>query len=119
MYKRDYLSDKFIQRVAANVKNYAIIYTPRGKQLQRPITQHQFEMMFNCVLELKRLSIIHRDLTPYHFLTTTSSSDEPIIFLIDFGSAIFRENIQESDINYRGSVRFAATEILQYLKDKK
>lgn len=130
MYELEDLSEKsqkskFIQRVAANPKNLTIIYTPRGQKLERPITQQQFKEMFDCVRELVNCCIIHRDLSPNHFLCTKTNE----IFLIDFGSAKFikggnlnSSNQEPSDSvvttrnqNYRGSVRFAAKEILECL----
>lgn len=138
MYDCDSLSKKFNQRVAANTNNFTIIYTPRGYQLQRPFTRQQIELVFDCMRELIKYGIIHRDITPNHLLSIKSSSGEiEQIFLIDFGSATFVEmdsefnnsslaessdddeghTIQVAD-TYRGSIRFAATKILKQLLHK-
>ena len=115
------LSDKFIHRVADNPKKLSIVYTPRGQPLQHPFTRTQFAKMFGCVRELFNLGIIHRDLTPSHFMRAKTSSGDENIFLIDFGSATF---IEEVDLNryvhhdYRGSIYFAATSILDSIVNK-
>ena len=122
------LSDKFIHRVADNRKKLSIVYTPRGQPLQRQLTRKQFEKMFDCVRVLVDLGIIHRDITPHHFLSAKTSSGIENIFLIDFGSATF---IEKEDLNscskleaqaakhgYLGSVRFAATSILDSIVNK-
>jgi hypothetical protein len=97
MYELDNLSDKFVKRVAANRNKRVIIYN-RGEKLQRPITRKQFDQMFDCIRELRNIGIIHRDITPDHFLSAkASSSDETEkIFLVSFSSAIYNQN--ESDI---------------------
>lgn len=80
--------------------------------------------------ELYNEGIIHRDITPSHFLTTKATAGNvEKIFIIDFGSAAFVENnLYDSDTenyrspysaylfeSYRGSVLFAATVILRNL----
>lgn len=125
------LSDKFIHRVADNRKKLSIVYTPRGQPLQRQLTRKQFEKMFDCVRVLVDLGIIHRDITPNHFLSAKTSSGIENIFLIDFGSATFIEggdlnsselvdqNVQQDAKHvYQGSVGFAATSILDSLVNK-
>lgn len=128
IYKTDD-SSQFIQRVAANAKKFTIIYTPRGHKIPFPITQQNFDKMFGCLRELASKAIIHRDLTPNHFLCTKNEKSDEIekIILIDFGSAVFikdgklnKSTLESSDATdehhkYRGSVRFAAKDILEHL----
>lgn len=133
MYKLGILPKNFIQRVAANDQQLAIVYTPRGIPLKnQSITKEQFEKMFKCLRSLFENGIIHRDLTPHHFLIENSSSGNENIFLIDFGSAILidktlnNSNLEDElesshpayRINYQGSIRFAANEILKCLYEK-
>lgn len=130
MYKLGILPVNFIQRVAANTHHLAIVYTPRGEPLEnQSITQKQFEQMFECLRSMFNKGIIHRDLTPHHFLVTKDKR----IFVIDFGSAILisDDELNDSNLgkelessdpayqnNYRGSIRFAATKILKCLIEK-
>lgn len=94
MYNLDNLSDKFVKRVASNDNSYVIIYN-RGEKLQRPITRQQFDQMFDCIRELRNIGIIHRDITPDHFLSAkaSSSDDTGKIFLVSFSSAIYQNHI--------------------------
>jgi RIO-like serine/threonine protein kinase len=141
MYKLGILPDSFIQRVASNEKHLAIIYTPRGKNIQNHIdnmgfTRELFDQMFEGVRSLFNKGIIHRDLTPHHFLVTENPSGKTKkVFIIDFGSTILinKEKLDNSNLdsnldlkssdpayqyNYQGSVKSAATEILKCLFKK-
>lgn len=121
MYKVDNLSDKFVHRVAANESKFTIIYTPMGENLPFPITRQTFDKMFSCVRNLVDLCIIHRDLTPYHFMCKKDSANNiEKVFLIDFGSSVFipvgqslnTSRLEKQHYRYRGSLRFAASQIL-------
>lgn len=123
------MSDKFIKRLATNAEKLTIIYTPRGQRLHRPITREQFDKMFDCIRELRKNGIIHRDISTGHFLSTKSSLDDTDtekIFLIDFGSASSNEKVKETNsfgevfyreyrVRYLGTVLYAANEILKGL----
>lgn len=80
--------------------------------------------ILECVKELHELDIIHRDLTPNHFMKHPNGE----VILIDFGSAYFINSKQELDTSkdditkfcrYNGSIEFAADQILEYLSDLK
>ena len=124
MYELDNLSDKFIKRVAANRNKYVIIYN-RGEKLQYPITREQFDQMFDCMRELRNIGIIHRDITPGHFLSAKASDGSEKVFLVGFSSAVFNEkgdkwnasNIESSSnqVIYDGLILCASTEILDCL----
>jgi serine/threonine protein kinase len=130
MYNLDKMSDKFIQRLATDAEKLTIIYTPRGKRLHRPITRQQFDKMFDCIRELHKNGIIHRDISTGHFLSTKSSLDDTEkIFLIDFGSASSNEKEKETNsfgkvfyreyrVRYLGTVLYASNEILNGLMKK-
>lgn len=124
IYRRDHLSDTFIQRVAANEANFTIIYTPRGHKVPFPITLQEYYQMFKCVRDLANKGIIHRDLTPNHFLCTKNSTGRiEKIFLIKSGkmnkSILESSDSADEHHKYRGSVRFAARDILDNLYKKK
>lgn len=48
-------------------RRYSIIYTPIGKPITR-LTKNILKMMISCVKKLHQYNIIHRDLSPHHFL---------------------------------------------------
>lgn len=86
------LSDKFVQRVAANPEMRAIIYTPRGQNLQTQMSSKEIFLMFDCFNELGKFGIIHRKISPDHFLATRNPSGKiENIFLIDFAWATFED----------------------------
>ena len=68
---------------------YCLFFTPVGI---RPVgaacrSREFIEDMFSCVVGLRRLGIVHRDLTPRHFLRSNSDAHSAShgLFLIDFG----------------------------------
>ena len=116
-------SPRFIKLVFVNEVAKALVYHPAGKPIQkRLLTSDIIAQMLDCVKELHVNGIIHRDLSPNHFL---QHNDQ--IFLIDFGCAIFTKNINDEDLNksdneddknynnYKGSIQFAALDILTHL----
>ena len=46
---------------------YSIVYTPCGKLIPR-LTKDYVQKMLSCVEALHHYNIIHRDLSPHHFL---------------------------------------------------
>ena len=70
--------------------------------------------MFECIEDLNRLGIIHRNIHPQHFMRRLDNGE---IVLVDFGSAIFLPESSESSyleecLYFEGSLEFAAIEIL-------
>jgi serine/threonine protein kinase len=106
-------SKRFMQLVRSDDSQKALVYTPVGKELKKGMLrrEHVLEML-DCVEELHSHNIIHRDLSPKHFL---QRNDTGSIFLIDFGSALFTSKQTLAPVRYKGSLQFAAREILDCL----
>lgn len=122
------LTDRFLQRVAADENQNIIIYSPFCTKLDYLLTKSDVVQMLECLAELVRLGIVHRDLSPAHFMRAKNADGtDGRIVLIDFGAAVFVEpqdaplnisTLQEENWHkktYRGSLEFAADEILQFL----
>jgi serine/threonine protein kinase len=77
--------------------------------------------MFACVAALRQLDIVHRDLTPRHFLRCDNEalSASHGLFLIDFGFAVLLplndDDCQDREVTFCGSTYFAPTSLLQQL----
>lgn len=71
--------------------------------------------MFECIEEIRKLDIIHRDIKPEHFMKRFDTNE---IVLIDFGTAIF---LPQTDFcgDFRGTIEFAAFEILRSIVEFK
>lgn len=107
----------FIQRVAAKESANAIVYSPLAKPMQNNITKDEFLQMWTCIDKLVELGIVHRDITPHHFMKSKFG-----VVLIDFGSAFFarkcdldRSDNPEEVFEFRGSLEFAALEVFEKL----
>lgn len=84
---------------------YKIMKKMNGTEKSRKIVMQMFE----CIEEIRKLNIIHRDIKPEHFMKRFDTNE---IVLIDFGTAIF---LPEADFcgDFRGTIEFAAFEILR------
>jgi serine/threonine protein kinase len=71
--------------------------------------------MFDCVRALHHYGIIHRDLTPRHFLWDKPPS-VPRLFLIDFGFSLLTNGEPIHRLPFAGSSRYAPTLVLAELK---
>jgi hypothetical protein len=77
--------------------------------------------MFSCVAGLRRLGIVHRDLTPRHFLhsDTDAHSASHGLFLIDFGFSLLlplnEDDCRDLLVEFCGSTYFAPTSLLHQL----
>lgn len=58
---------QFICKVDHNMKKLAIVFSPYGAPV-RQLTQGRFEKMLECVEKLQIYGIIHRDISPNHFM---------------------------------------------------
>ena len=102
---------------------YCLFFTPVGI---RPVgaasrSREFIEDMFSCVAGLRRLGIVHRDLTPRHFLRSNSDAHSAShgLFLIDFGFSqplpLDRDDCGDLLVEFCGSTYFAPTSLLHQL----
>ena len=104
---------------------HTLFFTPVGvRQLEDCKSQDAFRDMFSCLFGLRQLNIVHRDLTPRHFLRCDGdkSSASRGLFLIDFGFAVplpeSAEARQAFSVPFCGSSHFAPTPVLAELAKK-
>ena len=119
------LVNNLLLMVHAQQSMKTIVYQPYGEPILK-LTQVRVSQMFDCLETLQRYGVIHRDLSPNHFLKRMVDGKENV-FVIDFGAAFLippensATDLNESDnrqaelTNYRGSIQFAALDILQNL----
>jgi serine/threonine protein kinase len=62
--------------------------------------------MFECVFTLHKAGILHRDIKPSNFLFKLSSSGQPRISVVDFGSSVSFD--EASDQTFRGTGAYAS-----------
>jgi serine/threonine protein kinase len=110
--------------VKCQENDMTIVYSPRCKPLVQ-FTKKDLFGMYECLKELLKVGVIHRDLSYNHFM---KSMDNDEIVLIDFGCALImpQPNLTLNHSNlgddntfytYQGSIEFAALEVLEHLKD--
>jgi serine/threonine protein kinase len=110
--------ERILKLVLSNDDKMALVFTPVGKELKKGLlrTEHVIEML-KCVEELNACNIIHRDLSPKHFFQRI---DQDSLFLIDFSSALVFEKKPTNEYKcYKGSLQFAAQEILECIVEKR
>lgn len=108
-------SDRFVQPVAVEEKELAIVYSRTGERL-KDLTKSDTMQVLECVKELQKFNIIHRDLSIVHFLKCPKTKK---VFLIDFGTAVITKSVDwlMYIVCYEGSVEFASMDILKHLQD--
>lgn len=149
------VNQQFIKKVHENPEKLSIVFSPYGKPVNI-LNRNILNQMLMCVEKLQECGVIHRDLSPHHFLLRTNFKDEQTvilsdvkllnfskfinftklrwfkIFLIDFGSAFLidyndqkrfpdldQSNNSNCSVTYKGSIHFAAREILINLATNK
>jgi hypothetical protein len=103
---------------------YCLFFTPVGIRPEGAACRSLEAVgdMFSCVAGLRDLDIVHRDLTPRHFLRCGSdvSSASHGLFLIDFGFSVLLplhpQERRDLLIPFSGSTHFAPTSLLQQLR---
>jgi len=110
-----------------------IVYSPIGQILkQRDLTRSDVSQIFDIMEDLYKFGIIHRDLSPNHFMKVYDKvNNKDQIFLIDFGSALILDQEILPELNqskldqdtefhgYQGSVEFASQDILPHISNPK
>ena len=102
---------------------YCLFFIPVGI---RPVgaacrSREFIKDMFSCVAGLRRLGIVHRDLTPRHFLRsdTDAHSASHGLFLIDFGFSLLlplnKDDCRDLLVEFCGSTYFAPISLLHQL----
>ena len=124
-----HVDQHFISMIFAHKQSKTLVYAPYGKQMLK-LNKDRFHQMLSCLSLLQKNGIIHRDLSPNHFLVRNENGKDQV-FIIDFGSAYLAPlNSHTEDMNnsknaegnldiFKGSIQFAALEILQNLRDQK
>lgn len=116
-------SKMFIQRFASIENDQAIIYTPHCHKLEYPLSKKEIFGIFDSIAELQKFGIVHRDLSPNHFMKHPTNG---AVVLIDFGCAHFIDLNPKLDTSnhdttpfysFNGSIEFAAHSILEHLSD--
>ena len=123
-------AQNFISLVHIHQGYKTIVYEPFGEPLTK-LTKDRVTQMFGCLQTLQTYGVIHRDLSPSHFLKKVVD-DQEVVFIIDFGCAYLapqkgsitnmNESNNDKDVkmtNYKGSIQFAALEILEDLRGSK
>lgn len=66
--------EQFMRLIDKSPNQYSIVYTPSGVPIGE-LNSNRLEQMFECVEKLQQFGVIHRDLTPHHFLKRTYLKD--------------------------------------------
>jgi serine/threonine protein kinase len=101
----------------------ALFFQPRGENAVIR-NDRDVEEAFDCLEWLRELRVIHRDLSPRHFLRAAPATAQGTgeLFLIDFGFAVLlpsdRDLDQESsdELTFSGSSYYAPTRLLRLLR---
>ena len=70
-------TEHFICMIAECPDKYSIVYTPSGEPFDE-LNPNRLEQMFVCVEKLQQFGVIHRDLTPHHFLKRMKDGKEQV-----------------------------------------
>ena len=96
-------ADKLTRRV--------LFFTPIGIPESGDLSRATVEDMFCCLQRIRELRVVHRDISPRHFLRNSShaASASHGLFLIDFGMATLLP--VHRPVGFQGSLHYAPTDI--------
>lgn len=84
-YFPDSIED-FFRLVHCNKTSNSIVFTPSGKSIAKfEFSPDLSKKMLNCVKNFHHMGIVHRDLTPHHFLIRIQNDQEKV----SFSSSVF------------------------------
>ena len=98
---------------------HTLFLSPVGKcEHDTPLTLATVRDMFTCLRDMRQLNVVHRDLTPRHFLRCCADNDSAShgLFVIGFGCAVLLPADGQSRLC--GSLHFAPTSVLAQLANK-